>query len=117
MLYYLSLFKDDISFLNIFSYITFRTGAAIFTSFLLTLLIGPKVVAKLRSYKIQQIEREYGPASHLSKSGTPTMGGILIFISLIASVLLWARLDSNYICFYHLYFGRCRCDGRLHKTR
>ena len=97
MLYYLSLFTEDISFLNIFSYITFRTGAAIFTSFLLTLLIGPKVVSKLRSYKIQQIEREYGPASHLSKSGTPTMGGILIFVSLVLSVLLWARWDNNYI--------------------
>ncbi|MBO4675717.1 MAG: phospho-N-acetylmuramoyl-pentapeptide-transferase, partial [Elusimicrobiaceae bacterium] len=97
MLYYLSLFKDDLSFLNIFSYITFRTGAAIFTSFLLTLCIGPAVVRKLRSYKIQQIEREYGPASHLSKNGTPTMGGILIFVSLVVSVLLWAKLDTNYI--------------------
>ncbi len=97
MFYYLSLFKDDISFLNIFNYITFRTGAAIFTSFFLTLLIGPAVVRKLRSYKIQQVERSYGPASHLSKSGTPTMGGILIFLSLIVSVLLWGRLDNNYI--------------------
>lgn len=97
MFYWLSLFKDDFSFLNIFNYITFRTGAAIFTSFFLTLLIGPAVVRKLRSYKIQQIEREYGPASHLSKSGTPTMGGILIFISLLVSVLLWGRLDNSYI--------------------
>ena len=97
MLYYLSLFKDDLSFLNIFNYITFRTGAAIFTSFLLTLLIGPAVVRKLRSYKIQQIEREYGPASHLSKSGTPTMGGILILVSLLTSVLVWARWDNPYI--------------------
>ena len=97
MFYYLSLFKDDISFLNIFNYITFRTGAAIFTSFFLTLLIGPAVVRKLRSYKIQQIERDYGPAAHLSKSGTPTMGGILIFVSLVVSVLLWGRLDNAYI--------------------
>ena len=97
MLYYLSLFRDDVSFLNIFSYITFRTGAAIFTAFLLTLLIGPKVVSKLRSYKIQQIEREYGPASHLSKSGTPTMGGVLILMSLCTSVLLWAKWDNPYI--------------------
>lgn len=97
MLYYVSLLKTNVSFFNIFSYITFRTGAAIFVSFLLTLLIGPRVVAKLRSYKIQQIERSYGPASHLSKSGTPTMGGILIFISLLGSVLLCARLDSPYI--------------------
>lgn len=97
MFYYLSLFKDDVSFLNIFNYLTFRTGAAIMTAFFISLLIGPRLIAKLRSYKIQQIEREYGPASHLSKSGTPTMGGLLIFISLIVSVLLWARLDSNYI--------------------
>ena len=81
MLYYLSLFTDDVSFLNIFSYITFRTGAAVFTAFFLTLLIGPKVVAKLRSYKIQQIEREYGPASHLSKSGTPTLWAGCSFLS------------------------------------
>lgn len=97
MLYYLSLFTEEFSFLNIFNYITLRTGAAIFTSFFLTLLIGPALVAKLRSYKIQQVEREYGPASHLSKSGTPTMGGLLILFSLLASVALWARLDSPYI--------------------
>ncbi len=97
MFYYLSLFKDDISFLNIFSYLTFRTGAAIVTAFLLSLLLGPTLVRKLRSYKIQQIEREYGPASHLSKNGTPTMGGLLILVTLLVSVLLWARLDSAYI--------------------
>ena len=98
MLYYLSLFKDDISFLNIFNYITFRTGAAIATSFFLSLLVGPWLVAKLRALKIAQIERQYGPASHLAKNGTPTMGGLLILISLLSSVLLWARLDNPYIC-------------------
>lgn len=97
MFYYLSHLTGQLSFLNIFSYITFRTGAAIFTAFFLTLLIGPAVVRKLRSYKIQQIERSYGPASHLSKNGTPTMGGILILISLLASVLLWAQLTNAYI--------------------
>lgn len=97
MLYYLSLFKDDLSFLNIFNYLTFRTGGAIVTAFLLSLLLGPGLVAKLRSYKIQQIERQYGPASHLAKNGTPTMGGLLILITLLTSVLLWARLDSAYI--------------------
>lgn len=97
MLYYLSLFKDDLSFLNIFNYLTFRTGGAIVTAFLLSLLLGPSLVAKLRSYKIQQIERQYGPASHLAKNGTPTMGGLLILITLLTSVLLWARLDSAYI--------------------
>ncbi len=97
MLYYLSLFKDDFSFLNIFNYLTFRTGAAIATAFVISLLLGPSLVARLRAFKIQQIEREYGPASHLSKNGTPTMGGLLILIALLVSVLLWARLDSAYI--------------------
>lgn len=97
MLYYLSLFKEELSFLNIFNYLTFRTGAAIVTSFVICLLLGPGVVAKLRSFKIQQIERQYGPASHLSKNGTPTMGGVLILVSLLGSVFLWARLDSPYI--------------------
>lgn len=97
MLYFLSLFKDDLSWLNIFNYITFRTGAAIVTSFLISLAVGPKLIEKLRSFKIQQIEREYGPASHLSKNGTPTMGGLLILISLLSSVFLWARLDSAFI--------------------
>ena len=97
MFYYLSHLSSNISFLNIFNYITFRTGAAVFTSFFLTLLIGPAVVRKLRSYKISQIERAYGPKSHLSKNGTPTMGGILILVSLLVSVLLWTKLDNSYI--------------------
>ena len=52
MLYYLSLFKDDLSFLNIFNYITFRTGGAIVTSFLLSLWLGPGLIAKLRAFMI-----------------------------------------------------------------
>lgn len=97
MLYYLSLFKDDLSVLNIFSYITFRTGGAIVTAFLLSLLLGPGLIAKLQALKIKQIERQYGPASHLAKNGTPTMGGLLILATLLISVLIWARLDSAYI--------------------
>ncbi|MGB2579858.1 phospho-N-acetylmuramoyl-pentapeptide-transferase [Elusimicrobium simillimum] len=96
MLYYLSFLKHDISFFNVFSYITFRAGGAIITALLIILVIGPAVIRKLSSYKIQQLQRDCGPASHLSKHGTPTMGGILIIIALIVSVLLWARLDSAY---------------------
>jgi len=97
MLFYLSKFKTTISFLNIFSYITFRAGGAIVTAFLIALLLGPSVIDKLRSYKIQQFQRADGPSSHLSKQGTPTMGGVLILISLVVTVLLWAKLSSNYI--------------------
>lgn len=97
MLYYLSNLRDLFSPLNIFQYISFRTGGAVVTAFLLSLLIGPRLIEKLRSYKIQQIQRKDGPATHLSKSGTPTMGGLLILITLSVSVLLWARPDNRFI--------------------
>ena len=74
MLYYLSNLSGDFSALNIFSYITFRAGAALLFGLLIALLISPKIIAKLRAHKIGQIERDDGPKSHLSKSGTPTMG-------------------------------------------
>ncbi len=97
MLYYLANYRDIFSPLNIFQYISFRTGGAVVTAFLLSLFIGPKIIEKLRSYKIQQIQRQSGPATHLSKSGTPTMGGLLILITLCVSVLLWARPDNRFI--------------------
>ncbi|WP_428898162.1 phospho-N-acetylmuramoyl-pentapeptide-transferase [Parelusimicrobium proximum] len=96
MLYYLSNYTADWSFLNIFGYITFRAGGAVITALFLALVLGPFIIKKLRSYKIGQIQRECGPASHLSKHGTPTMGGVIILISLIVTVLLWARLDNLY---------------------
>ena len=97
MLYYLHYFRDVFSPLNVFQYITFRTGGAVMTSFLASLLIGPYLIAKLRSYKIGQIQRTDGPKSHLSKEGTTTMGGLLIFATLVLSTLLWARLDNRFI--------------------
>lgn len=97
MFYYLSLLKENLSILNVFNYITFRTGAAALTGFLIALLIGPKIIEKLRSYKIGQVQRTDGPKSHLSKNGTPTMGGVIIIISLLSTVLLWARLDNRFI--------------------
>jgi phospho-N-acetylmuramoyl-pentapeptide-transferase len=96
MFYYLSFLRQDISFLNVFNYITFRAGGAVITALLIVLVIGPAVIKKLSSYKIQQVQRDSGPASHLSKHGTPTMGGVLILVSLLVSVLLWARLDCAY---------------------
>ncbi|MBI4802339.1 MAG: phospho-N-acetylmuramoyl-pentapeptide-transferase [Elusimicrobia bacterium] len=97
MLYYLHHFRDIFNPLNVFQYITFRTGGAIITSFLVSLLIGPCLIAKLRSYKIGQVQRADGPKSHLAKEGTTTMGGLLIFLALVASALLWARLDNRFI--------------------
>ena len=97
MFYYLSELSNEFSVLNIFSYITFRAGAALLFGLLIALLISPKIITKLRSHKIGQIERSDGPQSHLKKSGTPTMGGMIILISLLSSVLLWARLDNRFI--------------------
>jgi phospho-N-acetylmuramoyl-pentapeptide-transferase len=97
MFYYLTAFVDKISALNVFQYITFRAGGAVITGFLLVLLAGPAVIRKLSAFKIGQVQRSDGPKSHLSKSGTPTMGGILIIGSLILTSLLWARLDNRFI--------------------
>ncbi|MCX5782965.1 MAG: phospho-N-acetylmuramoyl-pentapeptide-transferase, partial [Elusimicrobia bacterium] len=97
MLYYLSFLREHFSYLNIFQYITFRTGGAVITAFLLSLILGPAIIAKLQKYKIEQIQRAHGPISHLSKSGTPTMGGVIILIALVSTVLLWARLDSRFV--------------------
>ena len=97
MLYYVYYLRDAFTPLNVFQYLTFRVGGAVMTSFFLSLLIGPALIAKLRSYKIGQIQRTDGPKSHLSKEGTTTMGGLLIFLTLILSTLLWARLDNRFI--------------------
>jgi len=97
MLYYVHYLRDLFSPLNVFQYITFRVGGAMMTSFLLSLIIGPRLIAKLRSFKIGQIQRTDGPKSHLSKEGTTTMGGLLIFLTMVLSTLLWARLDNRFI--------------------
>ena len=97
MLYYLHLLRNYYTPLNVFQYLTFRIGGAVVTAFLMSLLIGPGLIKKLRAYKIQQIQRKDGPATHLAKNGTPTMGGLLLLISLVTSVLLWARPTSHYI--------------------
>lgn len=86
-------------FFNLFRYITFRTGGAILTSLLLSFYLGPRVIRwlKLKQGEGQPIRLD-GPQSHLiSKKGTPTMGGILILLSLFISTLLWADLTNLYI--------------------
>jgi len=83
------------SFFNVFKYITFRTFAASITSVLLCMLIGPSYIRLLQRMQIGQSIREDGPKSHLSKKGTPTMGGGLILIGIAIPTLLWSDL-SNY---------------------
>jgi len=82
---------------NVFQYITFRAGGAVLTSLLICFLAGPYIIKKLKSMKIGQTVRPDGPSTHYSKTGTPTMGGIIILISILVSALLWARLDNRFI--------------------
>src|SRR5580658_5869044 len=79
---------------RIFRYLTFRTVFASLTALLIGLLIGPFVIERLRGFQIGQYVREDGPQTHLKKGGTPTMGGVLIVISILVPTLLWADLSN-----------------------
>jgi len=79
---------------RVFQYTTFRTGMAFFTAMLLSILMGPWLIARLRDFQIGQHIREDGPRSHQKKAGTPTMGGLLIGASILFPVLLWANLAT-----------------------
>lgn len=91
--------RESFSVLNVFQYLTFRTGGAIMTALLLSFVLGPSLIRLLRARQSAgQPIREEGPKSHLiSKKGTPTMGGFLILIGAIAATLLWADLANGYI--------------------
>ena len=100
MLYYLLIpYIEIFNFLNLFNYLTFRAGGALFTAFFISLFLGPKFIRKLKSVqKKGQPIRKDGPQSHLiNKVGTPTMGGMLILISLFISILFWADLSSSIV--------------------
>jgi phospho-N-acetylmuramoyl-pentapeptide-transferase len=83
--------------LRVFRFITFRTAFASMTSLFLCLVLGPWLIAKLRQFQIGQVIREEGPRSHQKKAGTPTMGGVLIVISIVVPTLLWANLTNAYV--------------------
>lgn len=87
----------SISIFNIFRYITFRTIYAGLTAFLICFFIGPWVIKKLKSMQVKQYIRKEGPAAHYKKAGTPTMGGVLILLSITISTLLWADLANPYV--------------------
>ncbi|NVK33748.1 MAG: phospho-N-acetylmuramoyl-pentapeptide-transferase [Rhodobacteraceae bacterium] len=99
MFYFLGEFSEHISALNVFRYITFRTGGAIMTALLFVFLFGPKIISSLRvrQGKGQPI-REDGPEGHLlTKKGTPTMGGLMILSGALVAALLWADLSNPYV--------------------
>jgi phospho-N-acetylmuramoyl-pentapeptide-transferase len=89
--------QNDASFLRVFSYLTFRAVAATITALVIGLVLGPWVIRKLTAMKVGQAVRKDGPQTHLVKSGTPTMGGVLILIGIAISTLLWADLTNRFI--------------------
>ncbi|GHC31564.1 MULTISPECIES: phospho-N-acetylmuramoyl-pentapeptide-transferase [Gemmobacter] len=98
MLYLLTEFSDGGDLFNLFRYITFRAGAAFATALIFGFLFGRPLINLLRRKQGKgQPIRDDGPASHFSKAGTPTMGGLLILSALMVSTLLWARLDNPYV--------------------
>jgi phospho-N-acetylmuramoyl-pentapeptide-transferase len=97
MLYHLLVpLAESYSALNVFRYITFRTAAATLTALFLALVAGPAVIRRLQALRVGQPIREIGP-DHRNKAGTPTMGGLLILLALVVSVLLWADLTNRAI--------------------
>jgi phospho-N-acetylmuramoyl-pentapeptide-transferase len=82
---------------NVFRYITFRTIYAAITALVICFILGPWLIRKLQSFKIGQPIREDGPDSHLSKEGTPTMGGLLIIFAAVISTFLWSNLTIDYV--------------------
>ncbi|MEM6616374.1 MAG: phospho-N-acetylmuramoyl-pentapeptide-transferase [Pseudomonadota bacterium] len=110
MLYYLTAFSDQVAILNVFRYITFRTGGAVITALMIIFVFGPMMIRALRvrQGKGQPI-RDDGPQTHIvAKQGTPTMGGLMILIGTVVSTLIWGDLNNSYVwivLFVTLAFG------------
>ena len=81
---------------NVVRYITFRTAAATLTALFISFLVGPWLIRRLAALRVGQPIRDIGP-DHQAKAGTPTMGGLLILLSLVVSVLLWSELDNRFV--------------------
>ncbi len=82
---------------RVFQYSTFRTAFSSLTSLFLCVALGPWLIKKLREFQVGQYIREDGPKSHAQKAGTPTMGGVLIVVSIVVPTLLWANLTNRYV--------------------
>jgi phospho-N-acetylmuramoyl-pentapeptide-transferase len=94
---WLQTLSPDLGFFRVFQYLTFRAVMAALTSLLIGLAAGPLVIRRLRELKIGQPIRGYGMETHLSKSGTPTMGGVLILLSIAVSTLLWFDWSNRFV--------------------
>ena len=89
--------SQDARVFNVFGYLTLRAVLACLTALAISLIAGPLVIRKLAAYKIGQSVRSDGPQSHLTKAGTPTMGGALVLISILITTLLWSDLSNRFV--------------------
>ncbi|KZY39330.1 phospho-N-acetylmuramoyl-pentapeptide-transferase [Oleiphilus sp. HI0081] len=109
MLYWLSsVLSETFGFLSVFQYLTLRGILGVLTALMISLWVGPMMIKKLSHYQIGQSVRDDGPQSHLSKAGTPTMGGTLIIVAVAISTLIWGNLGNKYVwitLFVTLSFG------------
>jgi phospho-N-acetylmuramoyl-pentapeptide-transferase len=90
-------FHTEYGFLNVFRYLSFRIIYAAVTAFLIAFVLAPWLIRKLQEIKLGQQIRDDGPKRHLAKSGTPTMGGVLIIFAVLLSTLLWADITKPYV--------------------
>ncbi len=98
MLFHLAEYLQEYySGFNVFNYLTVRAILGVLTALIISLIVGPYMIKKLSVYKIGQMVRNDGPQTHFSKAGTPTMGGALILVAVLAGTLLWADLHSRHI--------------------
>ncbi|RNC72656.1 MAG: phospho-N-acetylmuramoyl-pentapeptide-transferase [Desulfuromonadales bacterium] len=98
MLYHLLYpLASDYRIFNVFKYLTFRTVYAVITALVVSFILGPWMIRKLEALQARQVIRTDGPESHLKKSGTPTMGGVLILTAIVIPTLLWADLTNRYV--------------------
>lgn len=82
---------------HVFQYLTFRAILGTLTALVMALMLGPAIIRHLSSHRVGQVVRDDGPQSHLSKAGTPTMGGMLVLIAVLISTLLWSDLSNHYV--------------------
>lgn len=98
MIIYLAEYLEQFhSGFNVFQYITLRAVLAAITALLISFMVGPLMIRRLSRYRIGQVVRADGPETHLAKSGTPTMGGVLILVAVSVTTLLWGALENKYI--------------------
>src|SRR5512134_879046 len=97
LLWLTELLAKDIRAFNVFGYLTLRAVLATMTALVISFVIGPRMIAWLSRMKIGQSVRDDGPQTHLTKAGTPTMGGALILVSIAITTLLWGDLDNRFV--------------------